>query len=118
MKRKGMGKRIATMVLAITMSISMAGFQTGIVKADITEGEATIDVITGDETIGDVITGDEVLVVLYKDYTIKKFDSSNTRCEDSHDGGYPIYNEQIGLNFLKDEDFLNCKDSYDYLLKD
>ena len=35
MKRKGMGKRIATMVLAITMSISMAGFQTGIVKAEI-----------------------------------------------------------------------------------
>ena len=59
MKRKGMGKRIAAIVLAITMSISMAGFQTGIVKADITEGEATIDVITGDETIGDVITGDE-----------------------------------------------------------
>ena len=59
MKRKGMGKRIAAIVLAITMSISMAGFQTGIVKADITEGEATIDVTTGDETIGDVITGDE-----------------------------------------------------------
>ena len=35
MKRKGMSKRIATMVLAITMSISMAGFQTGIVKAEI-----------------------------------------------------------------------------------
>ena len=35
MKRKGMGKRIAAIVLAITMSISMAGFQTGIVKAEI-----------------------------------------------------------------------------------
>ncbi|MDD7333703.1 MAG: InlB B-repeat-containing protein [Lachnospiraceae bacterium] len=40
MKRKGMGKRIATMVLAITMSISMAGFQTGIVKAE-TPAETT-----------------------------------------------------------------------------
>ena len=66
----------------------------------------------------EVLSGDEVLVVLYKDYTIKKFDSSNTRCEDSHEGGYSIYNEQIGINLLKDEDFLNRKDSYDYLLKD
>ena len=66
----------------------------------------------------EVLSGDEVLYVIYKDYTIKEFDSSNTRCEDSHDGGYPIYNEQIGLNFLKDEDFLNRKDSYDYLYKD
>ena len=66
----------------------------------------------------DVISGDEVLFVVYKDYTIKEFDTSNTRCEDSHDGGYPIYNEQIGLNLLKDEDFLNRRDSYDYLYKD
>ena len=66
----------------------------------------------------EVLTGDEVLVVVYKDYTIKTFDSSNTRCEDCHDGGYPIYNEQIGINFLKDEDFLNRSDSYDYLYKD
>ena len=63
----------------------------------------------------DVITGDEVLVVLYKDYTIKKFDSSNTRCKDHLDARYPIYNELTGLNLLKDEDFLNRKDSYDYL---
>ena len=53
----------------------------------------------------DVITGDEVLVVLYKDYTIKKFDSSNTRCEDRHEGRYLIYNEQLGINLLKDKDF-------------
>ena len=39
MKRKGMGKRIAAIVLAITMSISMAGFQTGIVKAEGTPTE-------------------------------------------------------------------------------
>lgn len=63
----------------------------------------------------DVITGDEVLVVLYKDYTIKKFDSSNTRCEDHLDARYPIYNKITGLNLLKDEDFLNRKGSYDYL---
>ena len=66
----------------------------------------------------DVISGDEVLVVVYKDYTIKEFDSSNTRCEDRHEGIYLIYNEQLGINLLKDEDFLNRKNSYDYLLKD
>ena len=53
----------------------------------------------------EVLSGDEVLYVIYKDYTIKEFDSSNTRCEDSHEGGYSIYNEQIGINLLKDEDF-------------
>ena len=63
----------------------------------------------------DVITGDEVLVVVYKDYTIKTFDSSNTRCKDHLDARYPIYNEPIGLNLLEDEDFLNRKSSYDYL---
>ena len=66
----------------------------------------------------EVLSGDEVLYVIYKDYTIKEFDSSNTRCEDSHDGGYPIYNEQLGINCIKDEDILNRKDSYDYLYKD
>ena len=66
----------------------------------------------------EVLSGDEVLYVIYKDYTVKEFDSSDTRCEDSHEGGYSIYNEQIGINLLKDEDFLNRKDSYDYLLKD
>ena len=66
----------------------------------------------------EVLSGDEVLYVVYKDYTVKEFDSSNTRCEDSHDGGYPIYNEQIGINLLKDKDFLNRSDSYDYLYKD
>ena len=66
----------------------------------------------------DVITGDEVLFVVYKDYTIKEFDSSNTRCKDHLDARYPIYNEPIGLNLLKNEDFLNRSDSYDYLYKD
>ena len=63
----------------------------------------------------EVLSGDEVLYVIYKDYTIKEFDSSNTRCEDHLDARYPIYNEQLGINFLKDEDFLNRIDSYDYL---
>ena len=53
----------------------------------------------------EVISGDEVLVVVYKDYTIKTFDSSNTRCEDRHEGRYLIYNEQLGINLLKDKDF-------------
>ena len=37
MKRKGMGKRIAAAALAVTMSISMVGFQAGSVKAETTE---------------------------------------------------------------------------------
>ena len=65
----------------------------------------------------EVLSGDEVLLIIYKDYTIKEFDSSNTRREDSLEGEYPIYNEQLGINLLKDEDFLNRKDSYDYLWK-
>ncbi len=76
MKRKGMGKRIAAIVLAITMSISMAGFQTGIVKAEesaegtpavetpVVSDETPVDgtaaeETTGDETTGDVTTGDD-----------------------------------------------------------
>ena len=66
----------------------------------------------------EVISGDEVLFVVYKNYIIKEFDSSHTRCEDRHESRYLIYNEQIGINLLKDEDFLNRKDSYDYLYKD
>ena len=53
----------------------------------------------------EVIRGDEVRYVVYKDYTIKEFDSSNTRCEDCHEDGYLIYNEKLGINFLKDKDF-------------
>ena len=63
----------------------------------------------------EVLSGDEVLYVVYKDYTVKEFDSSNTRCEDHLDARYPIYNEQIDINLLKDKDFLNRRDSYDYL---
>lgn len=76
MKRKGMGKRIATIVLSITMAISLVGFQAGSVKAETNEGttevveetqverentgkETTNEETTGDETAGDKITGDE-----------------------------------------------------------
>ena len=55
----------------------------------------------------EVLSGDEVLYVIYKDYTIKEFDSSNTRCKDHLDARYPIYNKITGLNLLKDKDFLN-----------
>ena len=50
MKRKGMGKRIAAIVLAITMSISTAGFQTGIVKAGVAEGTTIVETTTTDTT--------------------------------------------------------------------
>ena len=63
----------------------------------------------------EVISGDEILLVIYKDYTIMKFDSSNTRCEDRYEGRYLIYNEQLDINLLKNEDFLYRRNSYDYL---
>ena len=66
----------------------------------------------------EVISGDEVLLVIYKDHTIKEFDSSNTRCEDRHEGRYLIYNELTGINLLKDKDFLNRINSYSYLWED
>ena len=66
----------------------------------------------------EVMSGDEVLVIVRKDYTLMAFDSSKTRCEDRLDGRYQIYNEQTGINLLKDKDFLNRSNSYDYLYKD
>ena len=63
----------------------------------------------------EVISGDEVLFVVYKNYIIKEFDSSHTRCKDHLDARYPIYNKLIGLNLLKNEKFLNRRGSYDYL---
>ncbi|MGN0337491.1 MAG: doubled motif LPXTG anchor domain-containing protein [Lachnospiraceae bacterium] len=72
MRRKGMGKRIAAIVLAVTMSISMAGFQTGIVKAEESVGETPVAETTvvveeapavettGDVSISDEATGDEI----------------------------------------------------------
>ena len=71
MKGREMGKRIAAILLAITMSISMVGFQTGIVRAEtdeeipVAEMPAVVDETPAEETptegesIGDEETTDE-----------------------------------------------------------
>ena len=63
----------------------------------------------------DVVTGDEILTVVYKDYTIKRFDSSHDRLRDCNDGGYVIFNEATGINLLEDDKWINRTSSYDYL---
>lgn len=60
----------------------------------------------------DVITGDEILTVVYKDYTIRKFDSSRDRMADFYDDGYEIYDFNKSENLIDDPKFLNRTDSY------
>lgn len=60
----------------------------------------------------DVITGDEILTVVYKDYTVKKFDSSNTRCMDFYDNSYEVYNINESINLLEYEKFVHRTNSY------
>lgn len=62
----------------------------------------------------DIVSGDEILVVVYKNYTIRKFDSSYDRRMDFSDGGYVVFNEAKGVNLLEDDEWLNRKSSYDY----
>lgn len=80
------------------------------------EGKSTV-VDIGDLTeIGamrmQVITGYEVLTVIYKDYTIERFDSSSCRDVDIVDNEYEIYNITNGINVLNNHDFLSRKDPY------
>ena len=60
----------------------------------------------------DVISGDEILTVVYKDYTIRKFDSSCDRMADFYDYGYEIYDFNNSENRIDDPKFLNRTDSY------
>lgn len=62
----------------------------------------------------EVVSGDEILVVVYKNYTIKKFDSSHDRRIDFSDGSYVVFNEAKSVNLLEDDEWLNRKSSYDY----
>ena len=59
-----------------------------------------------------VITGDEIATVIYKDYSIEKFDSSYDRRADFFDDEYDIYDITSGLNLLDDPKFKNRKTSY------
>lgn len=59
-----------------------------------------------------VMTGDEILTVVYKDYTVKEFDSSDCRFSDYFDDLYPVYDAFTGLNRFNDETFINRTKSY------
>ena len=63
-----------------------------------------------------VITGDEILNVIYKDYSVEEFDSSNSREADFNDFEYEIYDFRNDKddNLLLDKMFLNRTSSYDY----
>ena len=87
MKRKGMGKRIAAIVLAITMSISTAGFQTGIVKAEVAEGPTTVETTTTETTTAETPaeSGDSAADVESADETAT--DSTITEGNETNDEG-------------------------------
>ena len=63
----------------------------------------------------EVISGDEILHVLYKDYTIKKYDSCDERIMDFHDDLYTIYDITKNIDFI--ENWNKRTSSYDYELK-
>ena len=69
------------------------------------------------ESIGrmdiDILSGDEILTVIYKDYTIKKFDSCpGGRIHGYEDGGYELYNAITGVNYFNRDAFMNRTSSY------
>lgn len=61
-----------------------------------------------------IVSGDEILLVVYKDYTTKRFDSSRDRRMDYDDGSYVVFNEAEGINLLEDDKWLHRESSYDY----
>jgi hypothetical protein len=60
-----------------------------------------------------VVTGDEILEVLYKNYDIEEYDSSDCRLTDYFDGEYCIYDIIKDINII--EQWNNRKDSYEYI---
>ena len=59
-----------------------------------------------------VVTGDEILQVIYKDYTIEEFDSSDDRNAEFYNGEYDVYNVVTGLNLFDKEAFMKRTRSY------
>ncbi|NLV90069.1 MAG: hypothetical protein GX032_01155 [Tenericutes bacterium] len=47
-----------------------------------------------------VLSGDEILKILYKDYSVKAFDSATNRFEDHLDAYYCIYDITKNINHL------------------
>ena len=88
---------------------------------DYADKETLVDVGELD-TIGsmgiEVVTGDEILTVTYKDFTTRRFDSSNDRLANFYDGAYEIYNATKEKNALFDPKFVDRKSSYEYLYSD
>ena len=64
-----------------------------------------------------VISGDEIASVIYKDYTINEFDSSDDRTTDYYDGDYEVYrfNKPAEGQLLFYEKWKERIDSYDWL---
>ncbi|MCI6469547.1 MAG: InlB B-repeat-containing protein, partial [Lachnospiraceae bacterium] len=107
MKRKGMGKRIAAIVLAITMSISTAGFQTGIVKAQVAEGPTTVETTTTVETpaepensVADVESADETAT----DSTMNEGNETNDEGSIGEETTDPVITDEEATGDVVDEE--------------
>lgn len=93
------------------MVIELMDYQSKKVTFDIGNIEDIVKIVI------EVLTGDEVATVLYRNYNIKKFDSSYKRMTDYYDYEYIVYDAINGINLLNDEIFLNREDTYDLELK-
>lgn len=93
------------------MVIELMDYQSKKVTFDIGNIEDIVKIVI------EVLTGDEVATVLYRNYNIKKFDSSYKRMADYYDYEYIVYDAINGINLLNDEIFLNREDTYDLELK-
>lgn len=101
MKRKGMGKRIAAIVLAITMSISTAGFQTGIVKAEVAEGPTTVETPAEPEnSVADVESADETAT----DSTITEGNETNDEGSIGEETTDPVITDEEATGDVVDEE--------------
>jgi hypothetical protein len=63
-----------------------------------------------------VISGDEILNILYKDYSVKAFDSDTNRTENYFDAHYCIYDITNNINHLDKWNKRNS--SYDIKLEE
>ena len=81
---------------------------------EVTEVEVgSLDSISSMEI--EIWSGDEILNVLYKDGSIKVFDSDRTRIVDFFDDKYELYVwDDPDNSLLNDEKWLNRKTSYDH----
>ena len=59
-----------------------------------------------------ILSGDEIALVWYKDHTLKRFDSSDSRVIDYYDGEYTVYDIADGTNII--DAWKQRKSSYDW----